>query len=58
VEGTLLWELYVPSKRARFGIKPFKLCEAKYGYIWIFIIYTGQDTVFDKSQKNEPYGSK
>jgi hypothetical protein len=26
--------------------------------VWNFIIYTGQDTVFDESLKNEPYGSK
>jgi hypothetical protein len=57
-KGRLSWELYIPSKQARFGIKPFKVCEAKSGYVWNFIIYTGQDTVFDESQKNEPYGSK
>jgi hypothetical protein len=34
------------------------LCEAKSGYVWNFIIYTGQDTVFDEFLKNEPNGSK
>jgi hypothetical protein len=47
-----------PSKHARFGIKSFKLCEAKCGYICNFIIYIGQDTIFDESLKNEPYSSK
>jgi hypothetical protein len=54
----LSWKVYIPSKRARFGIKSFKLCEAKSGYVWNFIIYTGQATVFEESLKNEPYGSK
>jgi hypothetical protein len=53
-KGCLSWKLYVPSKRARFGIKSFELCEAKSGYVWNVIIYTGQDTVFDESLKNEP----
>jgi hypothetical protein len=46
--GRLSWKVYIPSKRARFGIKSFELCEAKSGYVRNFIIYT----------KNEPYGSK
>jgi hypothetical protein len=54
----LLWKVYIPSKRATFGIKSFELCEAKSGYVWNFIIYTGQDTVFYESLKNKPYGSK
>jgi hypothetical protein len=57
-KGRLSWKLYIPSKRARFGIKSFQLCEAKSGYIWNFIIYIGQDTIFEKSLKNEPHGSK
>jgi hypothetical protein len=57
-KGHLLWKVHIPSKCARFGIKSFELCEAISGYIWNFIVYTGQDTVFDESLKNEPYGSK
>jgi hypothetical protein len=57
-KGRLLWKVYSPSKRARLGIKSFRLCETKSGYIWNFIIYIGQDTVFDESLKNEPYDSK
>jgi hypothetical protein len=48
----------IPSKRARFGIKSFELCEAKSGYVWNFIIYTGQDIVFDEALENQPCGSK
>lgn len=57
-KGCLSWNVYIPSKRARFDIKSFELCETKSGYVWNFIIYTGQDTVLDESLKNEPYGSK
>jgi hypothetical protein len=34
------------------------LCEAKFGYIWNFIIYVGQGTAFDDFLGNEPYDSK
>jgi hypothetical protein len=54
----MMWKVYIPSERDRFGIKSFELCEANSGYIWNFIIYIGQDTVFIESLNNEPYGSK
>jgi hypothetical protein len=50
--------MYMPSKQAIFGIKSFELCEAKSGYVQNFIIYIGQDTIFDDAICNEPYGSK
>jgi hypothetical protein len=50
-KGHLSWTLYFPSKRAGFGIKSFELCEAKSGYVWNFIIYTGQDTAFNQLLK-------
>jgi hypothetical protein len=54
----LSWKVYIPSKRAIFGVESFELCEAKSGYVWNVIIYVGQDTAFDDSLRNEPYGSK
>jgi hypothetical protein len=48
-KGRLLWKVYIPSKRARFGIKSFELCEAKSSYVWNFIIYIGQYTIFTVS---------
>jgi hypothetical protein len=48
-KGHLSWKVYITSKRTKFGIKSFELCEAKSGYVWNFIIYTGQDTVFTVS---------
>jgi hypothetical protein len=41
VEGTFVVKVYIPSKRARFGIKSFELCEAKSVYVRNYIIYTG-----------------
>jgi hypothetical protein len=32
-KGRLSWKVYIPSKRARFGIKSSELCEAKSGYV-------------------------
>lgn len=53
-KGRLGWKQYIPSKRARFGIKLFQLCESESGYIWNSFIYTGKGTVFDKEY--EQYG--
>ncbi|KAL6438799.1 hypothetical protein ACFW04_003704 [Cataglyphis niger] len=36
---------YIASKRARFGIKFYKLCESNSGYCYRFKIYTGQDVL-------------
>lgn len=57
-KGRLGWKVFIPSKRARFGIKSFELCEAESGYVWNFIIYIGKETIFDESLKDESYGSK
>jgi hypothetical protein len=40
---------YIPSKCAGFGVKSFELCEAKSGYVWNFIVCSGQYTVFNES---------
>nr|CAD7423275.1 unnamed protein product [Timema monikensis] len=57
-EGRLSWKVYIPLKHARFGMKSFELCESKSCYVWNFIIYVGNDTMFDDSLKHESYGSK
>lgn len=41
--GRMAYKQYNPSKRARFGVKFYKLCESKSGYCIQFKIYTGQD---------------
>lgn len=43
-KGRLSWIQYIASKRARFGIKTYMLCEASTGYIWNSIMYTGKGT--------------
>ncbi|CAF0814755.1 unnamed protein product [Didymodactylos carnosus] len=43
-KGRLYFKQYIPSKRSRFGIKFFVLCDCKTGYILQFIIYTGKST--------------
>ncbi|KAM5180744.1 piggyBac transposable element-derived protein 4-like [Mantella aurantiaca] len=46
-KGRLSWIQYIASKRARFGIKSYMLCESSTGYIWNSVIYTGKGTKFN-----------
>lgn len=48
-KGRLSWKQYIPSKRSRFGIKFYVLCESQSGYIWNFCIYTGKDTDYGQN---------
>ena len=43
-KGRLNWKMYIPTKRVRFGMECFMLCESETGYVWNFIIYTGKGT--------------
>ena len=45
-KGRLSWIQFIASKRARFGIKSFMLCESSSGYIWNSVLYTGKGTKF------------
>ena len=42
-KGSLSWKQYIPNKRSRFGLKSFVLCEAKTGYVWKSVLYTGKE---------------
>lgn len=44
-KGRLSYIQFNPSKRARFGIKIYKLCESSSGYCMRFKIYVGKDKV-------------
>ncbi|XP_015437848.1 PREDICTED: piggyBac transposable element-derived protein 4-like [Dufourea novaeangliae] len=44
-KGRLMYKQFNPSKRARFGIKIYKLCKASTGFCSKFKIYTGQDKI-------------
>ena len=41
-KGRLGFKHYIPSKRARFGIKMFSLCEVP-SYLWSTFVYIGKD---------------
>ena len=41
-KGRLNFKQYIPSKRHRFGVKLFVLCDCHTGFVLDFIIYTGQ----------------
>lgn len=57
-KGRLSWKVYIPSKRSRFGIKSYQICESSTGYIWDLFIYIGDQTVFDDNLKDLAYGEK
>ena len=58
-KGRLGWRQYIPSKRARNGIKSYELCESSSGYVWDFFVYTGKETAYRPEYVNEAYmGSK
>nr|XP_034194807.1 piggyBac transposable element-derived protein 4-like [Osmia lignaria] len=44
-KGRLSYKQFNPSKRARFGLKIYKLCDANTGFWSKFKIYTGQDKI-------------
>ncbi|XP_068122221.1 piggyBac transposable element-derived protein 4-like [Hyperolius riggenbachi] len=46
-KGRLSWLQFIASKRARFGIKSYMLCESSTGYIWNTVLYTGKGTKFN-----------
>nr|BAF82022.1 piggyBac transposase Uribo2 [Xenopus tropicalis]BAF82023.1 piggyBac transposase Uribo2 [Xenopus tropicalis]BAF82024.1 piggyBac transposase Uribo2 [Xenopus tropicalis]BAF82025.1 piggyBac transposase Uribo2 [Xenopus tropicalis] len=46
-KGRLQFRQYIPSKRARYGIKFYKLCESSSGYTSYFLIYEGKDSKLD-----------
>lgn len=43
-KGRLAFKQYIKTKRHRFGIKLFVLCDCETGYILDFIVYAGKDT--------------
>ncbi|XP_041420032.1 piggyBac transposable element-derived protein 4-like [Xenopus laevis] len=46
-KGRIKFRQYIPSKRARYGIKFYKLCESSSGYTSFFMIYEGKDSQLD-----------
>ena len=45
-KGRLGFRQYIPTKRERYGVKIYMLCESDTAYLWKFIIYTGAETIY------------
>uniref|UniRef100_A0A8C7H0A3 PiggyBac transposable element-derived protein 4-like n=1 Tax=Oncorhynchus kisutch TaxID=8019 RepID=A0A8C7H0A3_ONCKI len=43
-KGRLAFRQYIPSKRHRFGVKFFVMCDVKTGFVQDIIVYTGSTT--------------
>lgn len=43
-KGRLKFKQYIPSRRCRFGVKLFLICDCQTGYVLNFIIYAGSTT--------------
>ncbi|CAD1476217.1 unnamed protein product, partial [Heterotrigona itama] len=50
-KGRLSFKQYIPSKRNRFGINSFILCDCKIGYVQDIIVHTGSSTIPDSETK-------
>ncbi|XP_056388350.1 piggyBac transposable element-derived protein 4-like [Hyla sarda] len=46
-KGKLHFRQYLPNKRARYGVKLYKLCESATGYTHKFRVYEGKDSEID-----------
>lgn len=46
-KGRLSFKQYIPSKRHRFGVKLFLLCDCETKFVLNFIVYTGAETEID-----------
>lgn len=47
-KGRLIFKQYIPSKRSRFGIKTFVICDCQTGYVLDFVVYTGAKSDIDE----------
>lgn len=56
-KGRLAFKQYIPSKRHRFGMKVFVLCDCETGIILDMIMYTGTNVVdIPNVSRNDPLG--
>ena len=51
-KGRLSWKQYIPSKRARYEIKSYEICESSSGYIWDFFVYTEKNMECNSAYKD------
>lgn len=57
-KGNLSWKQYIPTKRARFGVKLFILSESQSGYIRNIILYTDKGTNFGSNYPQEKQSTR
>lgn len=57
-KGILSFLQYIPTKRKRFGIRFYELCESDTGYVWNFLIYRRKDTMYTEQYKHLPTTEK
>ncbi|PAA58012.1 hypothetical protein BOX15_Mlig029229g1 [Macrostomum lignano] len=50
-KGRLAFKQYIPSKRARYGIKAYCLCDSKTGYLWSVLVHS-------TAEENSKFGSE
>ena len=55
--GKLSFQMYIPSKRHRFGLKIFVLCDCKTGFVVDILLYTGSDTEYEEDKELGVAGS-
>ena len=53
-KGRLSFCIYIPTKRERYGVKLFMLCESNTGYLSNLIIYTGATSNYTAPLVNLP----
>lgn len=57
-KGRLAFKQYIPSKRKRFGIKLFVLCDSETGVVLDFLIYTGKGTNYTPDYDSSQISTK
>lgn len=55
-KGRLAFKQYIPSKRHRFGVKLFVLCDCETGFILDTIVYSASDVDVQQSGRGDPLG--
>jgi hypothetical protein len=56
-KGRLKFKQYIPSKRNRFGIKLFLICDCSTGFVLNFTVYTGSATELVRTSELDIPGS-
>ena len=55
-KGRCYFKQYIPSKRSRFGIKSFVLCDCKTGFVQDLIVYCGANMIISEEVPSTSIG--